>query len=332
MSTQTVNFINQVRNGATDLWSVYKVLPSVAIAQAALESAWGQSSLATKYNNLFGIKGSYGGNAANMATWEVYGGVRYDIKANFRASPDWKTSIKDYGVFLNVNSRYKNALGLTNYKDQITEIKRAGYATDPNYVSKIVSIIEANDLVKYDKEVLGGKVTEPIKAPAETTVSNKITGTSYTVKSGDTLSGISSRSGVSVDKLMKWNGIKNKNIINVDQKLSLKAPTTQIVTTSTNKMYTVKKGDNLSSIAAKNGTTTKALQDLNGIKNANSIYMGQVIKLSGSTKSSGGTYTVNSGDTLSGIAKKLGVAQKTLQDKNSIKDANKIYVGQKIKY
>lgn len=154
MSVKTDNFIHTVKGGATPLWDVYKVLPSVAIAQAALESGWGTSSLATKNNNLFGIKGDYGGNSANMQTWEVYGGVRYDIKANFRAYPDWETSIKDYGVFLNVNSRYKTALGLTDYKHQIREIHEAGYATDPQYQEKIVSIIEANDLVRVDDQVL----------------------------------------------------------------------------------------------------------------------------------------------------------------------------------
>jgi len=186
MSIQTENFINKVKGGATQLWSIYKVLPSVAIAQAALESAWGTSGLTTKYNNLFGIKGSYGGNAANMATWEVYGGITYNITANFRAYPSWETSIKDYGAFLNVNSRYKKALGLTNYKDQITEIKKAGYATDPDYVSKIVSIIEANNLVQFDKQVLGVAVAVPIEQVASTTSSDKITGSSYVVKSGDT--------------------------------------------------------------------------------------------------------------------------------------------------
>lgn len=177
MSKQTENFINKVKGGATQLWSIYKVLPSVAIAQAALESAWGTSGLATKYNNLFGIKGSYGGNAANMATWEVYGGVRYDIKANFRAYPNWETSIKDYGVFLNVNSRYKKALGLTNYKDQIKAIHVAGYATDPNYQKKIIQIIEANNLVQFDKQVLSGAVT-----PSKPTTSKPQASGNATVK------------------------------------------------------------------------------------------------------------------------------------------------------
>lgn len=325
MSAQTESFINQVKGEAAALWPVYKVLPSVAIAQAALESAWGTSGLAANHNNLFGIKGNYGGSAANMATWEVSGGITYYITANFRSYPDWATSIKDYGVFLNVNSRYKHALGLTNYKKQIKVIHEAGYATDPHYQTKIISIIEANDLARFDKQVLGGTVSVPSKSP-----SDKITGDSYTVQSGDTLSVIASRSGVSVDHLAKWNGIKNKNLIQVGQVLKLKAPVAAVKTNS--KTYTVKSGDTLSGIAAKNGTTVAVLQSLNNIKNANLIYIGQVLKLSGTVASSGGSYTVKSGDTLSEIAIQVNSTVKKLQDKNGIKDANKIYIGQKINY
>ena len=325
MSAQTENFINKVKGEATALWSVYKVLPSVAIAQAALESAWGTSGLAANHNNLFGIKGNYGGNTANMATWEVYGGITYTITANFRSYPDWATSIKDYGVFLNVNSRYQKALGLTDYKKQIKAIHEAGYATDPHYQTKIISIIEANDLARFDKQVLGGMVSTPSKSP-----SDKITGDSYTVKPGDTLSAISVRSGKNVDDLVKWNGIKNKNSIQVGQVLKLKAAAA--VVNSNSKTYTVKSGETLSGIAAKNGTTVKMLQNLNGIKNVNLIHVGQVLKLPGTATSSGGTYTVKSGDTLSGIAIQVKSTVKKLQDKNGIKDANKIYVGQKINY
>lgn len=330
MSSQAENFINKVKGGAVALWTVYKVLPSVAIAQAALESAWGTSGLATKYNNLFGIKGSYGGNAANMATWEVYGGVRYDIKANFRAYPDWETSIKDYGVFLNVNSRYGKALGLTDYKAQIKAIHDAGYATDPNYQSKINSIIEANNLVKFDKEVLNGSVPSPTPNPTIKPSNDKISGDSYTIKSGDTLSSISNRSGVSVDNLAMWNGIKDKNIIQVGKVMNLKTSSKPTATNS--KTHTVKPGDTLSGIASKNGTTVAALQNLNGIKNANLIQVGQVLKLSNTVTSTGGTYVVKSGDTLSGIAQKVGSTISSLQTRNGIKDANKINIGQNIKY
>lgn len=167
--------------------------------------------------------------------------------------------------------------------------------------------------------------------PVAKTATNKITGDFYTIKSGDTLGDVSTRSDVSVDNLVKWNEIKNKNVISVGQKLTLKAPTT-VVACSNSKTYTVKSGDNLSAIAAKNGTNIAVLKNLNGIKNANLINVGQVIKLPGSISSIGGIYTVKSGDTLSDIAKKIGSTVKVLQDKNGIKDANKIYVSQKIKY
>ncbi|MEG0496821.1 MAG: LysM peptidoglycan-binding domain-containing protein [Carnobacterium sp.] len=331
MSAQTESFITKVKGGSEALWSVYKVLPSVAIAQAALESAWGTSGLAANHNNLFGIKGNYGGHTANMTTWEVYGGVTYTITADFRAYPNWTTSIKDYGIFLNVNSRYKHALGLTDYKKQIKAIHEAGYATDPHYQTKIISIIEANDLTRFDKQVLSGGESSPNTLPVSP-ITPTVIGDSYTVKSGETLSGISNRSGVNVDHLVKWNNIKDKNSIHVGQVLMLK-PFAAKPEASTNKTYTVKPGDTLSGIASKNGTTVEALQSLNGIKNANVINVGQVLKFPGKTVSFVvGVYAVKSGDTLSGIAQKLKTTVKALQDKNGIKDANKIFIGQKINY
>lgn len=98
--------------------------------------------------------------------------------------------------------------------------------------------------------------------------------------------------------------------------------------------YTVKAGDNLTAIATKFGTTVANLVALNGIKNANQINVGQVLKVSGSTTSkpaAGGTYTVKSGDTLTGIAAKYGTTVAALQALNGIKNANVISVGQVLK-
>ncbi|WP_182104284.1 glucosaminidase domain-containing protein [Niallia taxi] len=160
MSTKTEKFLAGIKSGALTLWDKFGILPSVAAGQAALESAWGGSGLATRYNNLFGIKGSYQGNSAMMNTWEVYGGKRYDITDGFRAYPDQATSILDYGVFLTVNKRYAKAIGLKDYKSQIMAIHNAGYATDPNYSTKVISIIEKYGLASWDKEVLQEKKTE----------------------------------------------------------------------------------------------------------------------------------------------------------------------------
>ena len=328
MSAKTENFINAVKDGALSLWSIYKVLPSVAIAQGALESAWGTSA---PNNNLFGIKGSYNGNSASMATWESYGGIRYDIVDNFRAYPDWNTSIKDYGSFLNVNPRYAKALGLTDPQKQIQAIWEAGYATDPDYVSKIMSIINANNLKKYDAMVLNGEISTP-----QATQPVPVTSNSYTVKKGDTLTKIAKLHGVRIIDLKTWNNIENANLIHVGQVLKTSAPTTQPTqpTQPTPNVprgtYTVKSGDTLSQIAERVGMSVYEIQQINAIADINRIQVGQVLQLQ--AKPLQRKYIVKSGDTLSGIAYKLGTTVNNLSSGNNIGNPNLIYVGQVLKY
>lgn len=95
----------------------------------------------------------------------------------------------------------------------------------------------------------------------------------YTVKSGDTLSGIGSRFKVDVKKLVALNNIKNENMISVGQVLKLTG------TVSTDKIYKVKEGDTLSQIAVNNNTTVKKLLEKNEIKDANKIAIGQQIRI-----------------------------------------------------
>lgn len=101
--------------------------------------------------------------------------------------------------------------------------------------------------------------------------------TTYTVKSGDTLSAIASNYGTTYQKLAEYNGISNPNKITVGQ--VIKIPNSSTATTSTKEYYTIKLGDNLSSIAKKYGTTVNQLVSWNNIKNANLIYAGQKIRV-----------------------------------------------------
>lgn len=256
-------FIDMIKPGALKLWDKFKILPSVAIGQAILESGWGGSSLAIKYHNLFGIKGSYQGNSAMMNTWEVYDGKRYDIKDGFRVYPDWETSILDYGVFLTVNKRYSKAIGLTDYKKQIRAIHNAGYATDPQYANKVIAIIEKHKLDQYDKIVLNSsKDLSPTSTlPYEL----------YTVKAGDSLSKIAKIYGVEVDDLVTLNKIPNRNLIYPGQ--ALKVPK------EPNAYYTVVKGDTLSGIGKRYGVSVDRLVQLNNIKNRNLIRVGQNLRI-----------------------------------------------------
>lgn len=185
-----------------------------------------------------------------------------------------------------------------------------------------------------NKVLLGGIMSWANKSNVEivtTTsapVSSTSTGSTYTVQSGDSLSTIAAKYGTSSATLASLNGISNPNYVYAGQVLKLSGTTTSYASTST---YTVKYGDNLSTIASKYGTTTANLQALNGISNANYIYVGQTLKVSGTASySTTKSYTVKSGDSLWLIASRLGTTVAHLQSMNGV--SSLIYPGQTLKY
>jgi beta-lactamase class A len=100
----------------------------------------------------------------------------------------------------------------------------------------------------------------------------------YLIQPGDTLSAIATSTGLSIDKLVNWNGIKDPNLIIAGQTLSL-AGTYQTTDLSAATQYTVKAGDTLWDIAQSTGLTVDALAQLNGLSNADQISIGQVLRL-----------------------------------------------------
>lgn len=152
----------------------------------------------------------------------------------------------------------------------------------------------------------------------------------YTVKSGDTLSGIATRFNTTYQDLARINNIVSPYVIYPNQVIKIKGDNTVANNTSNSATtYVVKSGDTLSGIATKYGTTYQTLASLNSISNPNYITVGQVLKVKGITNK---TYTVRSGDTLSGIANKLGVSVSYLVSKNGIHNANLIYPNQVLNY
>ncbi len=146
-------FLASIKQGALDGWKQYGVLPSLTAAQAILESAWGQSKLATAGHNLFGIKGSYNGQSIVMRTAEYGGGGYYYINAAFRRYANNYESIVDHGRFLAQNSRYRNLLWNRNFWDVTNKIRLDGYATAPSYTTSLNNIIRTYGLDAWDREV-----------------------------------------------------------------------------------------------------------------------------------------------------------------------------------
>lgn len=127
----------------------------------------------------------------------------------------------------------------------------------------------------------GTSASAPAAKPSNTSTS-KLTGSTYTVKAGDTLSAIAKRANTTAKNLQSINGIQNANVIFPGQVIKLKGSKSPNATNTST--YTVKKGENLSTIAQRHNTTTAALQRLNNIQNANLIFPGQVLKLGTSVK------------------------------------------------
>lgn len=149
---------------------------SPIIAQAILESGWGGSTLASKYNNFFGLKcgGSWKGKSVNMATKEEYSvGTLTDIRANFRVFDSIEDGVKGYFEFINY-SRYSNLKGVTNPEEYCRLIKADGYATSSTYVTNLMRVIRDNNLTRFDG------TQENVEKENEDMVSGEIVGTQLT--------------------------------------------------------------------------------------------------------------------------------------------------------
>ena len=234
----------------------YPLFTSVVIAQAICESGWGQSKIMMKANAIFGIKAtsSWKGKVYNTKTQECYDGVSYtNITACFRAYNNLQESITDYFDLITKLERYRKATVAETPLECITAIKNGGYATSPTYINTIMTIINSNNLTKYDN-------VEDVEN------SNYI---EYIVKSGDTLSAIAQKYNTTYQRIAQDNNIENPSLIYTNQKLKIYTNVSHEI------IYIVKNGDTLSAIAQKYNTTTQKIANDNNISNPNLIYPNQ---------------------------------------------------------
>lgn len=145
-------FIEAVADEAVKFQEEYGITPSVTIAQAILESNWGQSGLAQNEQNYFGIKGS--ADSPQYQTQE-YEEDWVEREAGFRSYASLEESVEDYAQLLAEGTGwnqdlYQAVIGADHYEEAARALQEAGYATDPDYSNKVISLIERHELDRYD--------------------------------------------------------------------------------------------------------------------------------------------------------------------------------------
>lgn len=158
-------FIDKVKDGAIAGWHEGRILPSVTIAQAILESGWGKSELATKACNLFGIKASkdWTGESYTVKTAEYdKNNKKFYINAAFRKYRNWQDSLVDHAKFFHTpnwrKENYKNVIGEVDYRKACKSLQSAGYATSQEYAGQLIGLIEMYKLYKYDDVIKESEV------------------------------------------------------------------------------------------------------------------------------------------------------------------------------
>ena len=247
-------YIKKYRELAVEEMKKYHIPASITLAQGLLESGAGQSALARKSNNHFGIKCG--------SDW--YGKtVSHDDDARgecFRAYKHSKDSYEDHSKFLAGRPRYASLfnLNITDYKGWARGLKKAGYATNPRYADQLIGIIELYELYKYDdKNYLKWLKKNP--NPHQTYIANDLL--YIVVRAGDSWKSISQEFDISQKKLRKYNDLYKGYALQVGdilylEKKNKKADKEHIV-------HVLRAGESMYSISQKYGIRLKNLYKLN---------------------------------------------------------------------
>ena len=243
----------------------YGIPASITLAQGLLESGAGSSLLATKGNNHFGIKVGGAWNGKYM--------LKDDDAPNekFRVYDSALESYEDHSLFLRKGQRYASLFTLspTDYKGWAHGLKRAGYATNPNYGPLLINLIERYNLHQYDmQKATNTKPVDKLREAVQSTdyrilCSNECY---YTIaKNGDTFKSLGKRFNVSARRLRRYNEVDKNHQLKGGDIVYLTAKKRKAEKALKGKYHIVEKGESLYTIAQKYGIKVKALYKANRI-------------------------------------------------------------------
>lgn len=288
----TEQYIETYKDVAIKKMKEYRIPASITLAQGILESGSGNSKLATKANNHFGIKCHKGWTGK---TYRMDDDEKNECFRKYKHASD---SYSDHSLFLTQRGRYTFLFDYktTDYKSWAYGLKKAGYATNPRYPELLIRLIEKYDLAQYDTgvkskrkkqdEVLSGsEIASPLLLNNEVIYTNlegrdvfENNGVRYVIgKPGDTFYDLAEEFDIYSWQLFKYNDRDKKHIVKKNEIIYLEKKKRKA--NKKYKTHTVNQGETLHYISDLYGVRMSRLIKMNKLDDANKIKEGQKLKL-----------------------------------------------------
>lgn len=275
------SYIDQYKDLAIEQMLRYNIPASITLAQGLFESAAGRSNLTRSGNNHFGIK---------CHGWTGKRTYHDDDAAGecFRAYENARQSYEDHSRFLATQSRYARLFSLkrTDYRGWARGLKQCGYATNPQYASKLTQIIELYGLNKYDRATtydrfIAKHASEESPGPDGVRYVIKAYNDNYYViaKKGETFKSLGKELGISGRKLAKYNERDKRETLDDGDVIYLKKKRNKAERNFKNRPHTVKAGESMYSIAQKYGIRLKSLYKKNRLSPDYNIRVGDKLRV-----------------------------------------------------
>lgn len=275
------SYIDQYKDLAIEQMLRYNIPASITLAQGLFESSAGRSNLTRSGNNHFGIK---------CHGWTGKRTYHDDDAAGecFRAYDNARQSYEDHSRFLATQSRYARLFSLkrTDYRGWARGLKQCGYATNPQYASKLTQIIELYGLNKYDRATtydrfIAKHASEESPGPDGVRYVIKAYNDNYYViaKKGETFKSLGKELGISGRKLAKYNERDKRETLDNGDVIYLKKKRNKAERNFKNRPHTVKAGESMYSIAQKYGIRLKSLYKKNRLSPDYNIRVGDKLRV-----------------------------------------------------
>lgn len=345
-------YIDKYAQIAMDEMIRAKVPASITLAQGCLESDNSNSRLATKGNNHFGVK--------CHSDWKGKTMTHDDDRDDecFRVYQHAEESYRDHSDFLTKGSRYASLFDLApdDYKGWARGLRKAGYATDPKYPDKLITIIEEAGLDKYDKMVLKGEklvpkleladakaeMPEKEKKPKREHWYSRSKKTAETAKAekpspakpvASTASAAKAPAHAPAPKRKPENASPKVPALAGGDNFTFDSPVREVFENNRCRYIVVQKGDTYTSLAQEYALMEWQLQKFNDLDKDSALKVGQIIYLQakkGAAERKYSAHTVKKGETVHQISQLYGIKESKLRTYNNL-TANELTEGQMLR-